>query len=291
MFDAGQMNLRIFILKLLVNNQALFMPFAKFFVKPICQFICGKQTGGKGFHYFLRDLTTLLIVWSDQYTLDKTQTKMYSGVINALMMISADKRNTIFYINIEIVAMLIRKWQPVISMDKVLLTRMLRAPDEADGSHLWKMTAIQMVALACTFDVPIVTDVSEVTEQRFKLSDGHDDVLVVLSKLQELKKKQLIYASSEALGKILTGSPGHSQTVIQYIMLNDARERHDILVNVIERITREFPKLLAQRRIFLKLLSFINVMTGAMRGAIFKSLHRYYRTCSQEERIEIIKSV
>lgn len=170
---------------------------------------------------------------------------MYSGVINTLMMIAADKRNTIFYINIEIIAMLIRKWQPVIAMDKTTLTRMLRAPDEADGSHLWKMTAIQMVALACNFDVPVVADTSEVSEQKFKLSDGHDDVLVAMSKLQELKKKQLIFASSEALGKMLAGSPSHSQTVIQYIMLNDARERHDILVNVIERITREFPKLLA----------------------------------------------
>jgi hypothetical protein len=33
---------------------------------PICNFISGKQTAGKGFHYFLRDLTLLLIQWSPE---------------------------------------------------------------------------------------------------------------------------------------------------------------------------------------------------------------------------------
>lgn len=66
-------------------------------------------------------------------------------------------------------------------------------------------------------------------------------------------------------------------------MQNDAKERHDIIVNVIERITREFPRLLEQRRLFLKLISYINVMTGSMRGSIFKTLSRYYKICSKQD--------
>lgn len=49
-------------------------------------------------------------------------------------------------------------------------------------------------------------------------------------------------------------------------MSNDAKERHDILVNVIERITREYPQFLSQKIIFLKLTSYTKVMTGSMRG-------------------------
>ena len=63
--ERGPLNLKIFVLKLLVNNQDLFKPFAKVLMKPICEFVCLKHTGGKGFHYFLRDLVTLLILWSD----------------------------------------------------------------------------------------------------------------------------------------------------------------------------------------------------------------------------------
>jgi hypothetical protein len=64
-------------------------------------------------------------------------------------------------------------------------------------------------------------------------------------------------------------------------MQNDAKERHDIIVNVIERITRDFPSLVEHRKIFLKLRSYINVMTGSMRGAIFKTFARYFSICSK----------
>jgi hypothetical protein len=32
---------------------------------------------------------------------------------------------------------------------------MLQVLDSTDGSHLWKMTAIQVIALACSFNIPI----------------------------------------------------------------------------------------------------------------------------------------
>lgn len=74
-------------------------------------------------------------------------------------------------------------------------------------------------------------------------------------------------------------------------MQNDVKEKHDVIVNVIERVTREFPNLLLQRRIFLKLLSYINNLTGALRSAIFKSLSRFYAVCSIGERKDITDSV
>jgi hypothetical protein len=41
-FKAGALNMRIFILKLLVNNQELFQPFAKFWIPSICEFVTSK---------------------------------------------------------------------------------------------------------------------------------------------------------------------------------------------------------------------------------------------------------
>jgi len=49
-------------------------------------------------------------------------------------------------------------------------------------------------------------------------------------------------------------------------MINEARDRHDIFVNVIERVTREFPQLINEKKLFVKLVAFINVFTGSMRG-------------------------
>lgn len=64
------LNVRVFILKLLINNPEIFEPYAQYWILPICDYITGKQKNGKGFHYFHRDLITLLITWqrSKSYT-------------------------------------------------------------------------------------------------------------------------------------------------------------------------------------------------------------------------------
>jgi hypothetical protein len=63
----------------------------------------------------------------------------------------------IFNLNIEIVAVLMLNWQQVLIIDKDILCSMLSLPEQKEGSHLWKMTAIQIIALASSFDVPVLT--------------------------------------------------------------------------------------------------------------------------------------
>ena len=157
MDDELHLNIKIFILKLLVNNQKLFKPYAQHWFIPICKFIVSNKTGGKGFHYFLRDLATLLISWTDDFNPEKRDRDLCSDVINTLVKLSADKITYIFNINIEIVASLLHKWAKFVTIDKAIICNMLSVPDSKEGSHLWKMTAIQIVALACSFDIPIRT--------------------------------------------------------------------------------------------------------------------------------------
>ena len=64
----SHLNIKIFTLKLLINNPDVFKPYADHWLEPICNYMIGKQKNGKGFHYFHRDLATLLILWTDSYT-------------------------------------------------------------------------------------------------------------------------------------------------------------------------------------------------------------------------------
>lgn len=138
-------NIKIFILKLLVNNSQLFKPFAQHWFRAICEFIVNKNTGGVGFHYFLRDLATLLVQWSDDFTprFENYQERtLCCQVMNNLIKLAADKSKYIFNINIEIIATLLLKWRHVVCLDKVILCAMLTRDDTKEGSHLWKMNAI-----------------------------------------------------------------------------------------------------------------------------------------------------
>lgn len=63
-------------------------------------------------------------------------------MINTIIRLAADKQKQIFKINIEMLTVLISRWQKVVVIEKEQLVKMLTVPDATDGSHLWKMTAI-----------------------------------------------------------------------------------------------------------------------------------------------------
>ena len=109
--------------------------------------------------------------------------------------------------------------------------------------------------------------------------------------MQELRKKQLIFASSEALGKLFSKQPSLVEIILPALMINETRDRHDIFVNSIERVTREFPHLLDENKLFVKLVAFINVLTGSMRAAVFKTLDRYIQVGPADALIEVSNSI
>jgi uncharacterized membrane protein len=68
--------------------------------------------------------------------------ELCSKVINTLIKMSADKSKLIFNINIEIVATLLHNWRHLVTIDKVMIVKMLSTPETVEGGHIWKMTAI-----------------------------------------------------------------------------------------------------------------------------------------------------
>ena len=64
-----------------------------------------------------------------------------------------------------------------------------------------------------------------------------------------------------------------------------------MLVNSIEKVTREYPELLKERKIFMKMINFIKVLTGTMRSAVLKSLERYLNVCRKEHKLEDINEI
>jgi hypothetical protein len=121
--------------------------------------------------------------------------------------------------------------------------------------------------------------------------------MVALLKLYESKKKPLIYAASELLGMILqsqVGHPGH-QDLLRHckaaIFANEVRERHDVFVYSIERASREYSELLTDRQIFMKTISFINILTGSMRAAVLTTFERYISIAKQNKDLGAIDEI
>ncbi len=56
---------------------------------------------------------------------------------------------------VEILGSLLHRWRGLISLSKDTLTMMIAMDDKKEGSNLWKMTGIQILALAVAFDIPL----------------------------------------------------------------------------------------------------------------------------------------
>ena len=74
-------------------------------------------------------------------------------------------------------------------------------------------------------------------------------------------------------------------------MSHEIKEKVESFVNSLEKITREFPSIVKDRKIFLKLLSYVNILTGTLRSYVFKSLERYLSVCRENRSIEDINDI
>ena len=124
--ESTHINIKIFILKIVVNNPKLFKPYASQWFEPICNYILCKKSGGKGFHYFLRDLCTMIISWDYVPESNPTNKLLLSNVINSLILISADVIKLIFKQNIKIISTLMEKWRKLIAINKSYVNKMLQ---------------------------------------------------------------------------------------------------------------------------------------------------------------------
>jgi len=267
--DGVHLNIKIFILKIVTNNPKLFKPHASHWFEPICQYITSKKSGGgKGFHYFLRDLCTMLISW--RYAPEKTpQTKLLlTNVVNSLILISADPVKLIFKQNIKIISTLMERWSSFIAINKLFVIRMLSMKDSDSESLLWKMNAVEVVALAVCYNIPVLKSPDDVQyletaeQHRFTLASqgvGNgasvtiDPLMASILRIFESKKKQILYAASELVGMILQSQResehfgGMLQATKVAILSNEVRERHDVFVYSVERVCRGYQELLTDR--------------------------------------------
>ena len=66
---------QFFILKLIINRPKVFYPYANEWFVYLAEYVTSKDTGGKGLHYFLRDICSILVSFSDNIDLSKDNTK------------------------------------------------------------------------------------------------------------------------------------------------------------------------------------------------------------------------
>lgn len=99
--EDNNLNIKIFFIKIVINCPHIFDKYFKYFLPILIKYSLEKNNGGKGFHYFLRDIATQVISSNVELDISKENSDLCSNYVNSLIKVSGDQKNLIFKTNLS----------------------------------------------------------------------------------------------------------------------------------------------------------------------------------------------
>jgi len=277
--DNTHVNIKIFILKIIVNRASLFQKYAKDWYEPIVTYVIGGKQQGKGFHYFSRDLCTTILEWN--YVPERTSRsiELSSNLIDSIIRVLPDQTSYIFHMNVRLLGTLIERFSKLIYINKDLLTKMIAVINRSDSVDLWRLNAMQVLAFAAANDIPLCESCEKylsLASPSFQLAETDTLYKKLLDNLV-FHKRAVTFAAADTIGRIhwRLKSPSHDNTLANYLIGILLPKSLADLAQICERIMITYPELLNERRVFLKVLVMIPNLSGVMRASGLVSLNNY----------------
>lgn len=125
-------NVKIFITKLIINNESVFHPYAKFFLFPLLSLLCSKCFG-KDVNYMVTDLVTTIISWRDLALPNSSglEKELASDLLSFLIERGFSLRRNLMKHNLELIKTLIEIWKHCLVIPyKLVFTKLTEKHDE-----------------------------------------------------------------------------------------------------------------------------------------------------------------
>jgi DNA-dependent protein kinase catalytic subunit len=281
--DDCHLNIRIFFIKVIINKTEIFEKHFHQFIPIMLKYSTEKNNGGKGFHYFLRDIATLIASKPEhikKLEFTKDSVEMISGYINHLVKLSGDTKNIIFRTNLKIITELMDKLKSLLYINKKTIMDMLQLSDSNKGSHIWKIAAIQVLASALDYDIPITdSELYNNSTNKFITSlERNEDVLFIVLKLTEHTRTPIQSACIELLAKIMSqyrATDKYFNTIYDYLENLSISKIDKFSINLIFRASLHYKTFINRKRIFNKAIVLFKNTNQNNRNLLFNTLNNY----------------
>jgi len=310
------LNIKIFFLKIIINKPEVFQFYIHLFLPILMKFPVDKNNQcGKGFHYFHRDISTLLLSIPNEFLLEKIifnkeNVDLISNYINALIKLSGDSKNIIFRTNLKILSDLMEKFKNFTFLNKKTIIDMLAFDDNKANSHIWKITAIQILATALDNNIPIndedlfwlhsnnnnlflntnensmiidsLSNSSKVFESNIfiKSLEKNEEILKLLFKLTENHRTPVQSATIELLAKILIRYQNNNNKKFNIIYDNLEKlaieKNEKLALNLIFRTSMHFKSFVEKKRIFDRLIILMKNSSQINRNIILATINNFF---------------
>ncbi|XP_048248370.1 DNA-dependent protein kinase catalytic subunit-like [Haliotis rufescens] len=145
-------NIKLFIAKLIINTADLFQPYAKFWLRPLCQFLFTDTVTSGGTNYFIVDLVVTMMSWhTTAIPQDSAEEKaMASRLVEFLTANIHHDTRFVFRNNLDLLKTLLECWKTRVDIPYHVIYKQLKTSDPKSKDSL---TGIQVlgVIIACQF--------------------------------------------------------------------------------------------------------------------------------------------
>ena len=295
------LSVQIFFAKLILNHSNIFMNYISHILPFLLKLSTDKKlkSKAKGFHYFLRDIATFILSNSFDYlSNNKENIEMISAYINSLCKLAGDTKNLIFRTNLKLISDLIHKFKQFFILDYQMIIGMLKIDDNKPTAHIWKITAVQLIATCLENNVKLSNNTdnngrlpksnftkSSKSYDNILIGSLTDDIFILLVKLSESNKTPVHSALYELLGKILSAinfdicnnfnnkmcndlilQNSNSSLIVDCLEnLISTSKIEKTSINLIFRVCMHYPSFLKKKKIFYKSIYYFKSTTQSNR--------------------------
>ncbi|KAF2075899.1 hypothetical protein CYY_002790 [Polysphondylium violaceum] len=203
-------NIIIFMIKIIINRPQYFERFYKYWVPILLDYVVSKNTGGSGFHYFIRDVCLILLSWPNLYSVsDKlpvafSTKQLISKFINYLFKNCYCSDRRILKSNLTIIKQFTENWKGLFTIDQsTIVEYLVQKGDYKSKSRQIKTTGLVLLSIMLCNGIPAFDASNHGTggQSEFKFYQ------ILLDNLQDFK--ELYDATSEVCGMILLYNSKH----------------------------------------------------------------------------------
>ncbi|EGG13650.1 DNA-dependent protein kinase subunit [Cavenderia fasciculata] len=196
---------------LLINRPQYFEKYHRQWIPLLIDYVISPATGGKGFHYFIRDVCLIILKWPNIYSLENQ--KSYNSIIqsnisrfiNYLFKNAYAANRQIHRNNLNIIKLFVERWKGIFTVDKKnsiveYLSHQTSGNFKGKGRQ-YKTTGLVLLSILLSNDIPAYDKQNDSDINEFKFYQ------TLLDNLTDFK--ELSDATSEICGMMLNFNQKH----------------------------------------------------------------------------------
>nr|XP_057916892.1 DNA-dependent protein kinase catalytic subunit isoform X2 [Doryrhamphus excisus] len=238
MNPATPLNIRLFISKLIINTEEVFRPYAKHWLGPLLQLVCGRN-GGEGIHFMVVDIVVTVLSWTSlaRPKGNPRDEVLANRLLEFLMKHSFHSKRSVFRHNLEIIRTLVECWKDSLHVPhSVIYERFCGTdPNSKDNS-----VGLQLLGIILANNLPAYDASCGIEYGRYIQS--------LTNNLTFVRYKDVYSAAAEIIGLILknmTENDNHQQELLSLAasQITNLRKKdmNDKFVICVNKVSKHFP--------------------------------------------------